>query len=112
MPTEVELLRVERSEQAKARSECDDGISFEISVAFELMLHSVGKPPRLVTRSRGGLRLAIFPRSSLEKISTGACRLLKDDRLTVYLMCFSKKALTNPLARVIIKVSHKLNNLE
>ena len=31
---EVEVLRVERSEQAKPRSECDEGIWFEVLVAF------------------------------------------------------------------------------
>ena len=49
------------------------------------MLHSIDKPPRCPTRSRFAQRLAIFPRYSLRKISTVACRLLRDDMLIV---CF------------------------
>ena len=39
------------------------------------------KPPKLVTRSLRRFGALVSPRSSLGETSTGACRLLRDDRL-------------------------------
>ena len=66
--------------------------------------------PRQATEARYKIPRRLTPCASASLLAQQKFDSAQDDRLTVYLRCFFQKSLTNPLPRVIIKVSHKLNN--
>ena len=91
--------------EVKPRSDSDDGISLRVWVAYHIKCYIDSK----ATEARYEIPRRLTPCASASLLAQQKFDSAQDDRLTVYLRCFFQKSLTNPLPRVIIKVSHKLN---
>ena len=115
MPTEVELLRVERKRTSRSARRSRSGIWLKILVACQRNVTSVQKPPKFVAIS---LRhfvpcFRLFACAQPAEVRLQNRNAIFPLRMTysgVVGFYFLKKPLTNALLRVIIKVSHKLHN--
>ena len=79
----VELLRVERSEQAKACVRRTRGISLEILLSFLVTkVTSFGKPASVLTRSLRRLRSSVLDRivAACGSLPLQNCDFAQDDR--------------------------------